>query len=277
MTKIAIQGIKGCFHEMAATKYFDTSIEPISCNSFKLLCEKLKSKEVDCAIMAIENTLAGSLLPNYSLLRDYGFKIIGEEYLHINMCLMALPGTKIENIKVVQSHPVAIEQCKKYLWNLPNLTIKEHEDTAAAAKEIRDNQLEGYAAIGNALSASIYDLDILASDIQSNAQNFTRFLILSNEHVTKGNENKASIGFQLKHEAGSLAKLLTHFAQNNINLSKLQSIPVIGKPYEYMFYADLEFDQPATLDKALNRIEDICLTFTPYGSYVKGVLPTNKS
>ncbi|WP_069658975.1 prephenate dehydratase [Arcticibacter eurypsychrophilus] len=268
--RVAIQGIKASFHEEAAFKFFGEDIDTIECSSFKKTCEVLKNKEADFVVMAIENSIAGSLLPNYTLLRDYHLCIIGEVYLSIQLHLMALPGVKFEQIKNVESHPIAIRQCIDFIDEYPHLNIVESSDTAACAKRIRDEQLTDTVAIANQLAAKLYGLEIIERRIESNKKNFTRFLILS-EHIGWDipSPNKASLSFETNDEVGSLAKVLNIFAEHNVNLSKIQSMPVLGKRNEYNFYVDIEWKDTAAYKEALSKILRYTINFTLLGEYIK--------
>src|SRR5690554_2295462 len=195
--KIAIQGTHASFHEEAAMKYFGTEHEIVECESFKKTCELLKKKQVDYVVMAIENSLAGSILPNYNLLRDYRFNIMGELYLSIHLHLMALPGVAFEDIKNVESHPIAIRQCDDFLEENPQLKVSEGMDTAACAQKIKEKELRDTAAIANKMAAEVYGLNILEQRIETNKKNYTRFLILSNKREAVQGANKASISFQI--------------------------------------------------------------------------------
>ncbi|WP_207428705.1 prephenate dehydratase [Pedobacter sp. SYSU D00535] len=268
--RVAIQGIKASFHEEAALKFFGEDIETIECSSFKKTCEVLKNKEADFVVMAIENSIAGSLLPNYSLLRDYHFSIIGEVYLHIQLNLLALPGVRFEQIKRVESHPIAIRQCDDFFSEFPHLNVVESSDTAACAKKIRDEQLTDTAAIANKLAAKLYGLDIMERRIESNKKNYTRFLILTDNkdiHIT--NANKASLSFQVTDDVGSLAKVLNVFAEHGINLSKIQSMPVLGKRNQYNFYVDIEWGSKEKYEQAIRQVLRHTVNFTIMGEYLK--------
>ena len=275
--KIAIQGIKGSFHDLAAKKVFGQNIKLVECMSFAKLCEALANDKADNAIMAIENSIAGTLLPNYALLEKYKFKIIGEIYLHIQMNLIALAGTKIKDVKNIISHPIAIYQCEKFLAKFKDSFILEKADTAACAKEISEQKLFGTAAIANELCASMYNLEILEKNIQTNKQNFTRFFVLAKQLQKAKQINKASIRFELNHLIGSLADLLMIFKNNAINLSKIQSIPVIGKPLEYIFNIDLEFLAYKKYQKAIQEALPITKDLVILGEYKKAKLEFNNA
>ncbi len=267
--KVAIQGIKGCFHEEAAYRYFGDEIETVECESFKKTCELLKQGKVDYVVMAIENSIAGGLLPNHSLLRDYRFPIVGEVYLHIKLHLMAIPGVAIPDIRFVESHPIALQQCNDYLEENPQFKITEGEDTAGSAKKVSELQLKDTAAIANQLSAKLYGLDILERRIETNKKNYTRFLILTNKTDEKVNVNKASLSFQTGNGVGALSKVLHCFAEQNINLSRIQSMPVLGKPNEYDFYVDVEWNNQADYEAAIRRVLKLTNNFNIMGEYVK--------
>ncbi|WP_276360022.1 prephenate dehydratase [Daejeonella sp. H1SJ63] len=267
--RVAIQGIKASFHEEAAFKFFGTDIETIECESFKKTCEVLKNKQADYVVMAIENSIAGSLLPNYSLLREYNFSIVGEVYLAIQLHLMALPGVKFEDIKYVQSHPIAIRQCSDFFDEFPQLQVVESSDTAACAKKIREENLTDTAAIANSLAAKLYDLQIMERRIESNKKNYTRFLILANKPLENTEINKASLSFQVGNAVGALAEVLNIFAENKINLSKIQSMPVLGKRNEYNFYVDIEWKNQANYDTAIRKVLKHTVNFTIMGEYLK--------
>lgn len=268
--KVAIQGIKASFHEEAAFKYFGKDIQTIECNSFKQTCESLANNEADYVIMAIENSIAGSLLPNYTLIREYNFAITGEVYLPIQLHLMALPGVKLEDAKFVTSHPIAIRQCIDFFDEFPHLQVVESSDTAACAKKIRDEQLTDTLAVANTLAAELYGLNIIEKRIESNKKNFTRFLILKNDQTEDlATINKASICFQLGNHVGALAKVLNLFAEQNVNLSKIQSMPVLGKRNEYYFYVDMEWTDMAKYDYAIRKVLKYTVNFNIMGEYQK--------
>jgi prephenate dehydratase len=258
--RVAIQGIRASFHEEAAFKFFGTDIETVECESFKKTCEVLKNKQADYVVMAIENSIAGSLLPNYTLLREYNFSIVGEVYLAIQLHLLALPGVKFEDVKFVQSHPIAIRQCSDFFEEFPHLNVVESSDTAACAKKIREENLTDTVAIANLLAAKLYDLEVMERRIESNKKNFTRFLILV---------NKASLSFQVGNSVGSLADVLNILANHKINLSKIQSMPVLGKRNEYNFYVDIEWKNQADYDSAIRQVLKHTINFNIMGEYLK--------
>ncbi|OZA54929.1 MAG: prephenate dehydratase [Sphingobacteriales bacterium 39-40-5] len=219
--------------------------------------------------MAIENSIAGSLLPNYTLLREYNFSIVGEVYLAIQLHLLALPGVKFEDVKYVQSHPIAIRQCSDFFEEFPHLQVVESSDTAACAKKIREENLTDTVAIANLLAAKLYDLEVMERRIESNKKNFTRFLILANKPLENVEVNKASLSFQVGNSVGSLADVLNIFASHKINLSKIQSMPVLGKRNEYNFYVDIEWKNQADYDSAIRQVLKHTINFTIMGEYLK--------
>jgi len=267
--KVAIQGIKGSFHEEAAYKYFGDQIETVECESFKKTCELLRHGKVDYIVMAIENSIAGSLLPNYNLLRDYRFPIVGEVYLHIKLHLMALPGVTLQDIRFVESHPIALQQCNDFIEENPQFKISEAEDTAGSAKKVSELKLNDTAAIAPQLAAKLYGLEILERRIETNKKNYTRFLILSTISEEKNKVNKASLSFQTGNGVGSLSTVLRCFAEQNINLSKIQSMPVLGKRNEYDFYVDIEWKNQADYDAAIRKVLKHTSNFNIMGEYVK--------
>jgi len=267
--RVAIQGIRASFHEEAAFKFFGTDIETVECDSFKQTCEVLKNKKADFVVMAIENSIAGSLLPNYTLLREYNFSIVGEVYLAIQLHLLALPGVKFKDVKYVQSHPIAIRQCSDFFDEFPHLQVIESSDTAACAKKIREENLTDTVAIANLLAAKLYDLQVMERRIESNKKNFTRFLILADKPIGNAEANKASLSFQVGNSVGSLAEVLNIFSEHKINLSKIQSMPVLGKRNEYNFYVDIEWKNQSDYDSAIRKVLKHTINFTIMGEYQK--------
>ncbi|MBI34979.1 MAG: prephenate dehydratase [Flavobacteriales bacterium] len=272
MKKIAIQGIESSFHEEAAYKYFGNNIETVKCLSFQDLCDSLKNGNSDYAVMAIENSIAGSLLQNYTLLQEYNFNIIGEIFLRIKMNLMVLPGTKIDDIKIAQSHPIAIRQCSKFLTGLKDVLLEEKEDTAICAKNIAEKKLSNVAAVASESAAEIFGLEILAKSIETNKKNFTRFIILSKTPEKDVLKNKATLFFQLPHDPGALAKILNILAAYSINLTKIQSVPIVGKPYEYNFHVDMIWETYSNYQKAIETIKGISVNLQILGEYKKGIV-----
>jgi len=255
--KIAIQGESGSFHEVAARQYFSfDTIEIVPCSTFDLTLNTLKAGEADFAIMAIENARSGSILYNYTLIRESGMKILGEHNLRIRQNLMALHGQSITDIREIRSHPIALAQCMTFLNQFPGITLIEADDTAGSARLISENQLIGVATIASANAAEIYGLDILASGIETYKKNYTRFLIVGHEEKGNRKGNKVSICFSTGHKPGSLATVLVKLAGLGINLSKIQSVPRLNGEWEYMFYLDLELTKQTNAEvirRVLNR------------------------
>lgn len=267
--KIAIQGIATSFHEVAALTHFPEPIQTIECLSFHALCESLKKGDADYAVMAIENSIAGSILPNYFLLQEYHFSIVGEVYLPIHMHLLALPGVKLNEITNIESHPMAIRQCSDYLYKLKGIQISESDDTAVSARKVKEQKLRSTAAIANEYAAKKFGLQILEKSIETHKKNFTRFLILTRKTKAIAECNKASLCFEVANEVGSLADALMTFKNNSINLSKIQSIPIIGKPSEYSIHIDVEWKKRKSYDHAINEVLRQVKNLNILGEYKK--------
>ncbi len=275
MKKVAIQGGLGAYHAIAAENYFGEEVEIVPCSTFKDIFDNIKKDPGIIGIMAIENTIAGSLLPNYDLLKDNEFPIAGEYKQRISHCLAALPGQSIHDIKEIQSHPIALMQCKEFMNKLPNIRVVEHEDTALAARDIAKNQSTGIAAVCSTKAAEIYGLDILAKGIETNSHNYTRFLIFAQPWIVDTLQkdevvNKASIVFTTAHTEGSLSHVLSVFSFYNINLTKIQSLPIIGREWEYQFYVDLKFADKTRFRQSLNAIHPLTTNLQILGEYVNG-------
>jgi prephenate dehydratase len=272
--RVAIQGGAGAFHEIAALHYFGTeNIEIVPTLTFKDLFQSLKHQHADYGIMAIENMVAGSILPNYNLLRTSNMKIIGEIYLRIIQNLVALPGQTIDQIREVYSHPMAILQCQTFFEEYPHIRLIESVDTALSAKEIADKQSKGVGAISSSQAAEKYGLEVMYPSIESNKMNYTRFLILTDkdEQIEFAEPvNKSSLQFALAHEIGSLAKILSIFSYFNINLTKIQSLPIVGQEWEYFFYVDVEFSDYKIYQHALDSVKPFTSALEILGEYHKG-------
>jgi len=272
--KIAIQGGYGAFHEIAAINYFENeNIEIVPKNTFKDLFTALKNELVDYGITAIENSLAGSILPNYSLLLESKMRIIGEIYLRIKQNLVALPGQSLSDIKEIYSHPMAILQCQRFFEKLPAIKLIDSIDTALSAKEIHEKKLKCTGAIASTLAAKKYNLEILASGIETNKKNYTRFLILkgkNGEIIQNDKINKSSITFALAHKIGCLSKVLSIISYYDINLTKVQSMPIIGQDWEYQFYVDLEINDYTLYKQAIEAIKPFTSNLQMLGEYLKG-------
>ena len=269
--KVAIQGIKGSFHHIVAQQYFGENIDLLECLSFSEMPGLLLDKKADVLIMAIENSIAGAILPNYALIDDHQLTICGEFHLPIHHNLMGLKNQNIADITEVYSHPMALLQCHNFFKDYPHIKLIEDKDTASVAKRIQDNNLEGVGAIASELAANIYNLEIIAPGIQTIKENATRFFILNNNSDKSSvSANKASIKFITSNDTGSLAEVLSILAKHNLNLSKIQSMPVINTPWKYAFFADFIFKSYADYFNALNGIKEKVETIKILGEYSKG-------
>ena len=273
MKRIAIQGGAGSFHEIAAREYFrDEELEIVPCSTFRDVFAETRKDPDLIGMMAIENTIAGSLLQNHDLLKMSDVQIAGEHKLRISHSLAALPGNSIEDITEVMSHPIALMQCEAFLDTLPNVKVVEHEDTALAARDIQDKQMKATAAICSAWAAEKYGLDILAHGIETNKRNFTRFLILAQgkmlREVQKDNHiNKSSLVFVLPHNEGSLSQVLSVLSFYNVNLTRIQSLPIIGREWEYQFYIDLTFTDYNRYRQSIDAIMPLISDLKVLGEY----------
>lgn len=269
---IAIQGYEGSFHQVAACTIFGKDVAVVPCASFSALIKKAENKKVSAgAIMAIENSIAGSILPNYNLLLRSTLKVTGEVYLSISQNLLVNKGVKLSDIKEVHSHPMALLQCLDYLEK-NNWKLVESEDTALSAKHLQQHRSKHIAAVASKLAAELFNLDIIGPDIQTQKNNYTRFLVLERavDVVEDILANKASIYFQTNHTKGVLAKVLTQIAKQDVNLTKLQSMPIPGSNFKYGFFADMEFDKRKKLDQVLDSIKELTNNIKIFGVYQKG-------
>ncbi len=268
-TKIAIQGIKGSFHHQVAKDYFYQNVAVDECLSFEELVDSLLKGDSDQAVMAIENSIAGPIIPNYALIDKNNLHIIGEHYLDIIQNLMALPGQKIEDIQEVHSHPMALLQCMDFLKKYPNIKLVEDKDTAETARRIHENQIKGIAAIASVTAAEMYNLEIIAPSIQTIDNNMTRFVILKKENsfVSEDEINRASIKFELDHKRGSLAAVLNVMSDCKLNLTKIQSLPKIETPWKYSFFVDVTFDKYEDYAKAKALVSIMAHYFKVLGEY----------
>ncbi len=269
--KIAIQGEKGCFHEVAARQYFcNDIIDIVPCATFDSTLKSVTDGTSDLAMMAIENARSGAILYNYSLIRESGLKILGEHNLRICQNLMALPGQTIHDIRQVRSHPIALAQCMTYLNQYPGISLVEAEDTAGSAKLISEHKLKKIAAIAPAVAAEIYGLEILARSIETFPKNYTRFLVVGNEDKIIKDGNKVSICFATGHKPGSLATVLVILAHMDINLTKIQSVPRLNGGWEYMFYLDLELPESCRIESIESALKPYTSNMEVLGVYNKG-------
>ncbi|TXI31974.1 MAG: chorismate mutase [Niabella sp.] len=269
---MAIQGFEGSFHQQAANYFFNKNVTVECCATFKQMMDSAKnSKLTDGCVMAIENSIAGSILPNYNLLQASNLKIVGEIYMQIHQNLLVNHNVELEDIKEVHSHTMALQQCYKYLdqfkWKLV-----ESDDTALSAKHIAQYKSKHVAAIASSLAADIYDLKMIAPKIQTLKNNYTRFLVLKRpEDVNSQTGNKASVNFQTVHKEGALARVLGIIAIHHINLSKLQSFPIPGSEFKYQFHADMEFDNIKTFERVIEKMKAHTEEIKIYGIYNKGL------
>jgi prephenate dehydratase len=270
---VAIQGIEGSFHHIAAANYFGNDIDLVPCNRFEKIFKNLDNKVANKAVIAIENSVAGTILPNYALLRNGNYKIVGELSLRIQHQLLTLENQRIEDIKIVKSHPMALLQCQDFFKKYPHIHLEESDDTAAAAKRLAEKPNAGIAVVASEKAGQIFGLKKIASSIEDNKRNFTRFLVLdaeNNVHAENSSVNKASVCFHLGHEIGALAKVLTALASENINLVKIQSLPLVGREWEYFFHIDMEFFYYENYKNGLRKIESFTKDLKILGQYQRG-------
>ena len=271
--RVSIQGYEGSFHQVAAQQFFGKDVGVLPCATFRDVIKIASNKkESDGGVMAIENSIAGSILANYNLLQKSSLKITGEIYLQIRQNLLVNPGVGLEDIREVHSHTMALQQCYDFLdkhkWKLV-----ETEDTALSAKHVHQHKSKHIAAIASKLAADLFQLDVLAPNIQTLKNNYTRFLILQRQDVAQpvNDANKASVNFHTDHSRGSLAKVLTRIADGGINLSKLQSFPIPGSDFKYSFHADMEFDTMSQFEYVIEQIKPLTEEVRIYGVYKRGM------
>lgn len=274
--RIAIQGVKGCFHEQAARLFYEEHghmvPEIVECLTFESLYESMNAGKADAAVMAIENTVSGGLLPNFELLRKYDHKIKGEVFLRIQQNLMALPGQKIEDIREVRTHYMAINQTREFFKDYPWIRLVESEDTAKSAAELAAEGLKGVGAVASTLAADLYGLEILAESIETYKQNFTRFLILDDSlEVDRQKIDKSSMCFTLSHTPGSLAHVLTILSFYGMNLTRIQSLPIPGQEWQYFFYVDIKFDDYVRYEQALAAVRPLMEDLRILGEYTSAI------
>ena len=266
--KIGIQGIRGSFHHIAVENYFDKVIKLCEYLSFEDMILSLSKNEIQYALMAIENSTAGSIIPNYALIDEYNINIVGEHYLEISHNLMALKGQSLDDIKEIHSHPMALLQCRDFLKENPSIKLVEEKDTASVAKKISNTKTMGIGAIASKLAAKIYDLNLIKEDIQSIKKNQTRFVVLKKDNnLDKLQINKASLKFELDHKRGSLAAILNVLSDCKLNLTKIQSMPKIETPWRYSFFVDVTFENFENYLKAKSIIQIMAKEFKVLGEY----------
>lgn len=266
---IAIQGIKGSFHHLVVQNYFNTDSEVVECMSFDGVVNSLLENKTDEVVMALENSIAGSIIPNYALIDSYNLSIVGEYYLGIEHCLMALNGQTIEDIEEVHSHPMALLQCKVFFKNYPHIKLVEAKDTADVAKQISEKKIKGIAAIASKNAAELYGINLLAESIQTIKHNETRFVIVKRDNSQKdiSTINKASLKFELDHKRGSLAAILNVLSDCKLNLTKIQSLPKIETPWKYAFFVDVTFEAYKDYEKAISILNLMAENFKILGEY----------
>nr|WP_321235851.1 prephenate dehydratase [uncultured Psychroserpens sp.] len=266
---VAIQGIKGSFHHIVSQQFFDGSVNAKECLTFDGVVDCILNKETDAAIMAIENSIAGSIIPNYALIDSHNLHIVGEHYLDIQHHLMALPNQTIKDIKEVYSHPMALLQCKAFFKQYPHIKLIEDKDTAEVAQRIQKYQTKNIAAIASRLAAQLFELDIISESIQTIKHNETRFVVVKtkNSEISEDQINKASVKFELDHKRGSLATILNVLSDCKLNLTKIQSLPKIETPWKYAFFVDLTFETYKDFEKAKSIMAIMALGFKVLGEY----------
>ena len=284
---VAIQGGFGAYHEIAAKEFFDgINIEIVPCETFTDLFNELQDKKVDCGIVAMENSVAGSLLQNLTLLRESGLAIMGEQYLRVVQNLIALPGQTIDDIREIHSHPIAIQQSNVFLNELRRKGVKiiDAADTALSVKWIREENLAGIAALGSKMAADMYNMQILKSGVETNKRNFTRFQIITESEKVKELEqianqkiNKATLCFSLHHEEGRLSQVLSVLSFYNMNLTKIQSLPIVGIEWEYFFYIDLVFMDYSRYQQAIEAVKPLTDQLQILGEYQNGQRPNENT
>ncbi|MEM6514786.1 MAG: prephenate dehydratase [Bacteroidota bacterium] len=266
---VAIQGIRGSFHHIVSEQFFKNEVEVVECLSFTETVETVTNGQCDYGIMALENSIAGSIIPNYALIDDNDLKIVGEHYLDIQHNLMALPNQDISEISEVHSHPMALLQCKTFFKKYPHIKLVEDKDTAEVARRIQDQKLKGIAAVASTLAAEIFNLEIIATNIQTIKHNETRFVIIqrTDSEFKQKHYNKASLKFELDHKRGSLAAILNVLSDCKLNLTKIQSLPKIETPWKYSFFVDVTFDHKNDFKKAKAIIKLMAQEFKLFGIY----------
>ncbi len=271
--RVAIQGVPGAFHDIASRHFFGADrVKIVPAHTFRQMVEQVENDAADTGLMAIENTIAGSIIGNYRLLTASKLRAVGEVYLRIRQNLMALPGQRIEDLREVHSHPIAIAQCDEFFAQHPHIRLVEMEDTALSAQRIAEQQLTGVGAIASHLAASMYGLDLLAESIETNKQNFTRFLVLERmaEALPVLAADKVSLFFSLSHEVGSLHKVLAALSAHGANLTKIQSAPIEGRPWEYFFFVDFVTEESGEWQAAVEAIRPFTHSLEVLGAYRQG-------
>ncbi|MBY5958310.1 prephenate dehydratase [Membranicola marinus] len=270
MKRISIQGFPGAFHHIAAANYEGSPVEVVGRHTFdEVITDVMNDDTIDYGMMAIENSIAGTLLRNYSLIQNSGVKIVGETYLRIKQNLLALPGTQLKDLKEVHSHPIALAQCEQFFSQYPDVQLVSTYDTAESAYDISQNGNNQIGAIASSLAGEMYHLEMLAESIETNKQNYTRFLVLD-DHMPDQQFDKISISFRVSHAIGSLYKALENLSLNKCNLTKIQSVPILGEPWQYLFFADFVLAQPERLDEIIDELSQHARGVRVLGKYKEG-------
>ncbi len=272
--KIAIQGIQGSFHHLVAQQYYKEDVPVLECMSFTELTKSLVNGNASEGVMAIENSIAGSILPNYALIDENKLQVVGEHYIPIDMNLMVLPGQKLEDIKKVYSHPMALLQCKEFFKQYPHIKLIEDADTAEVARRIAEKESHKIAAVASKAAAKLFGLEILAESIHTKKSNATRFLIISTKKKEPNGDiiNKASLKFELESKRGSLVSVLNILRDFNLDMSKIQSMPIIESPWKYSFFIDVTFDNYEEFLKAVGILEVMTEQLTILGTYKNSLI-----
>ncbi|MCS6916087.1 MAG: prephenate dehydratase domain-containing protein [Chitinophagales bacterium] len=270
--RIAIQGIASSFHDVAARKFFGNEVHLVPCATFRQSCEKVQSGEADYCVMAIENSIAGSILTNYHIIHEARLRIVGEVYMQIELHLLALTGATLEQIREIHSHPMALRQCEDFLLSLNGVRLVALSDTAECARSVVEQQLLHVAVVAGPQTARHFGLSILHHHIETHRRNYTRFLILGEEQHAIAQANKASISFQLDHSPRSLKRVVDAFSAHDVAISKIQSVPIIGRPDQYTFLVDLEWQDAAAFQAALALAMPQTFSFSLLGTYKKGTM-----
>lgn len=270
MKRISIQGFPGAFHHIAAANYEGSPVEVIGRHTFdEVISDVMEDDTIDYGMMAIENSIAGSLLRNYTLIQDSGVQIVGETYLRIKQNLLALPGVKLEDLKKVHSHPIALAQCEQFFSKYPDIQLVSTFDTAESAYDISQNGDKQIGAIASSLAGKMYQLNTLAESVETNKENYTRFLVLDN-HMPDQQFDKISISFRVSHAIGSLYKSLENLSLNKCNLTKIQSVPILGEPWQYLFFADFILAEPDRLGEIIDDLSHHASGVRVLGKYKEG-------
>ncbi|HEY9185128.1 MAG TPA: prephenate dehydratase [Salegentibacter sp.] len=272
--KIAIQGIQGSFHHLVAQQYYREDVAVLECMSFGELSKSLVNGDASEGVMAIENSIAGSILPNYALIDENKLQVVGEHYIPIDMNLMVLPGQKLEDIKKVYSHPMALLQCKEFFKQYPHIKLIEDADTAEVARRIKEKESHKIAAVASKAAAQIFGLEILAESIHTKKSNATRFLILSTKKKEPNGDkiDKASLKFELESKRGSLVSVLNILRDFNLDMSKIQSMPIIESPWKYSFFIDVTFENYDEFLKAVGILEVMTEQLKILGTYKNSLI-----